>query len=410
MSRPIAAMCCVLAALLATACGGDTIGRAAAPVTRDSAGIRIVESSAPKASGLADSALLRVDREPVLTIGVESGDEPYQLNRVSDALRFPDGRIAISNSGTGEIRLFDAAGRYLRSVGRRGAGPGEFSEYSSVAMYPVGDSVLALDNGLFRLHLFGPDMQYVETRPFALTTGGGHPMMRGVFADESWLTMAYENGEAMGGSPGTVLRMRYALLHYDAKGQVMNDIVKLDSHLRFVHQFGQGIHFPAIPLSADPLDAVSGNDRYVLRGPKAEIEVYDRSGRLIRLVRWARPPTRTSDVWPQVKERDLASRSGQDRAAYADYYARDLPIPEFAPMYESMRIDATQRIWLQRYDVGSGATPLTWDVLARDGAWLGLVQTPRGFAPYRIGADYLLGRQIDSLGVERVQMLRTHAP
>jgi hypothetical protein len=102
--------------------------------------------------------------------------------------------------------------------------------------------------------------------------------------------------------------------------------------------------------------------------------------------------------------------SGRDSAAYADFYALDLPIPKFAPMYTSMRVDAAQRIWLQRSDFGSGATPLTWDVLAGDGAWLGSVQTPRGFEVYRIGADYLLGRQIDSLGVERVQVLRTHAP
>ncbi len=399
-----------LSLITAAACGGETGSHAQAPVTRDSAGIQIVESSAPQFSGLADSAPLRVDQEPALTIGVEEGDEPYQLNRVSDALRFPDGRIAISNAGIGEIRLFDAAGRYLRSVGRRGAGPAEFSGYSSAAMYPMGDSVLALDNGSFRLHLFGPDMRYVETRPFALTSAGGHPMMRGVFADGSWLTMAYESGGAMGGQPGTVLRMPYALLHYDAKGQLLNEIVKLDSHLRYVHQFGQGIHFPAIPLSADPLDAVSGNEVYILRGPKAEIEVYDRNGRMIRLVRWARLPTRAADVWPQIKERDLATMSAGNRAAYADYYAQDLPIPEFAPMYGAIRVDAVQRIWLQRYDVESGMAPLTWDVLASDGTWLGAVQTPKGFLLYRVGEDYLLGRQVDSLGVERVQLLRMHAP
>ncbi len=352
---------------------------------------------------------MRVDKEPVLTIGVEEGDEPYQLHRVTDALRFPDGRIAISNSGTGEIRLFDATGRYLRSVGRRGAGPAEFSEYSNARTYPVGDSVLALDNGLFRLHLFGPDMRYVETRSFMLTSDAARPFMRGVFADGSWLAMAFEDGGRLNGPPGTILRSRYSLLHYDAKGRLLNSLIKLDSRPRFVHKFGQMIHYPYIPLTTDPLDAVSGNEVYVLRGPKAELEVYDPAGRLIRLVRWARPPTRTSDVWPQVKERDLASMSERDRASYADYYARELPIPEFAPAYAAIRLDATRRIWLQRYQFETDTVPQTWDVMGRDGVWLGSVQTPRSFALYRIGDDYLLGRRIDSLGVERVQVLRTHA-
>jgi hypothetical protein len=80
-----------------------------------------------------------------------------------------------------------------------------------------------------------------------------------------------------------------------------------------------------------------------------------------------------------------------------------------APAYEVIHIDALRRIWLQRYQFETDTVPHTWDVIARDGAWLGSVQTPRSFTLYRIGEGCLLGRRIDSLGVERVQVLRTHA-
>jgi hypothetical protein len=44
-----------------------------------------------------------------------------------------------------------------------------------------------------------------------------------------------------------------------------------------------------------------------------------------------------------------------------------------------------------------------------DGTRLGSVAMPRRFTPYRIGDDFVPGRHVDTLGVERVQLrtLRT---
>jgi hypothetical protein len=72
-------------------------------------------------------------------------------------------------------------------------------------------------------------------------------------------------------------------------------------------------------------------------------------------------------------------------------------------MYGAMVVDADHRVWLERFRM-PGDTVRTWDVIARDGAWLGTVTTPPRTTVHRIGRDYLLGRSLDSLGVERVQV------
>lgn len=91
------------------ACGaGDR--DAPGPVVRDSAGITIVENTAPL---WHENAAWSIDAEPEVEIGVLDGDPAYQLYHARDAARLSDGRIVVANYGTGELRYFDAHGRRM---------------------------------------------------------------------------------------------------------------------------------------------------------------------------------------------------------------------------------------------------------------------------------------------------------
>ena len=50
-----------------------------------------------------------------------------QLSRVDDLLAAPDGFIFTADMREGTIRLYDPNGRFVRSFGRLGDGPGEFA-------------------------------------------------------------------------------------------------------------------------------------------------------------------------------------------------------------------------------------------------------------------------------------------
>jgi hypothetical protein len=88
---------------------------------RDSAGVRVVLhrdlGDAPPAKRIAE--------KPIAEIGGLSSDSVYELSAFRTAVRLRDGSMVVPQRS--ELRLFDSVGRYVKTVGRRGAGPGEFS-------------------------------------------------------------------------------------------------------------------------------------------------------------------------------------------------------------------------------------------------------------------------------------------
>ncbi len=405
-SRPpgLTAMFAALAMVLG--CDGARAAGSPATVVRDSAGIEIVESGAPSSTRGDDSAPLRVDSVPTLSIGVEAGEEVYQLHRVFDARRLPDGRIAVGNSGSSEIRVFDADGKYQMSVGRAGEGPGEFGPFASIYFYAAGDSLIVPDDG-FRVHVYGPGVEYLETRRFTLMPEVGRPFLQGVFTDGSWLVQAYENGGTLRGAPGTVIRARFSLLRYGADGRFIDSLATLDARERYVNEVDGVTHYPYIPLSADPLHVVVGDELATLVSDKPELTFLDQSGKVVRLVRWPRERVPSDDVWPAFRDSSIASFANDDelvRRMFSAFFLKELPLPEFAPLYRSMVVDAERRVWLERFQMPGVDALRAWDVIDTNGAWLGVVHVPRNLRVFQVGADFLLGRSLDSLGVERVQI------
>jgi hypothetical protein len=62
-----------------------------------------------------------------LRIGRIDGERPYLFGNALDVIPEASGRIWVMDTQNYELRLFDASGRFVRSVGRQGQGPGEFN-------------------------------------------------------------------------------------------------------------------------------------------------------------------------------------------------------------------------------------------------------------------------------------------
>jgi len=61
-----------------------------------------------------------------ISIGLEEGDENYILNRPFDVKVAENGTIYILDWGDVTIKVYDKFGKFQRTVGRKGQGPGEF--------------------------------------------------------------------------------------------------------------------------------------------------------------------------------------------------------------------------------------------------------------------------------------------
>jgi hypothetical protein len=76
----------------------------------------------------------------------------YALTRISDVAVGEDGSMFVGQPDERVIRVYDRQGQFARSIGREGAGPGEFRSVDTLIITPRG--LLALDKSQRRLTLF----------------------------------------------------------------------------------------------------------------------------------------------------------------------------------------------------------------------------------------------------------------
>jgi hypothetical protein len=98
---------------------------------------------------------------PLVSVGDADGDSTRDLLGVTSAAMLPNGDIVVGNGRYSNIRWYDARGRLLRSLGRRGGGPKEFRQ--SVFLYANGDTVIAQDIGNRRWHYINSRGEFVRT-------------------------------------------------------------------------------------------------------------------------------------------------------------------------------------------------------------------------------------------------------
>lgn len=68
--------------------------------------------------------------KPELSIGVEEGDENYMFGGVMDIKEDEQGNIYVLDFKFWTIRKYDKNGRFIKNIGRKGAGPGEIPQFT----------------------------------------------------------------------------------------------------------------------------------------------------------------------------------------------------------------------------------------------------------------------------------------
>ena len=130
----------LLVGAVASLQAGCAAAESTGPIVTTENGVSIVASPAPQ---WGDDGRWAISAEPTLEIGVESGAPEYMLAGVRAAISLDDGRIALANAGTYEVRLYQPDGIHSSSFGRQGQGPAEF-EYVWTILDCVPDELWVL--------------------------------------------------------------------------------------------------------------------------------------------------------------------------------------------------------------------------------------------------------------------------
>jgi hypothetical protein len=99
-----------------------------------------------------------------LRIGGLDAQGPAALARPYDLEVSEDGSIYVFDRQLQEVRVFDSSGSFIRTIGRKGDGPGEHRGAQGIALAPDG-SVWSQDSSLGRLTQFAQDGRVLNTIP-----------------------------------------------------------------------------------------------------------------------------------------------------------------------------------------------------------------------------------------------------
>ena len=403
-------------AICVAACGGET-GGSASHAVRDSAGIEIVESTAPR---WTEAEAWRIADAPEVSIGVADGDEPYLLSDVRGARRLPDGRIAVLDAGSSRVRIYASDGTHLTDIAGPGAGPGELQRPQFLGL--VADTFVVYEFLPGSLSWFGPDGSFIRRADTPRLPGGEfiRAMMFGLLDGSYQVGRGVPLDREEGFEEG-LNRAPMPLWGFDVRD------AELDS-LGLVPGFEEVIDFPRenairhthhlfgktgwVTASADRI--FSGDDS------DYSVKILDRTGATRRIIRKLVDPipTTESDRDGYIRQRiELEGVAGGESRAYEEAF-RSVTMADHMPAYRFLQADTEGNLWVEEWEgVGLGQGPFS--VFDADGAWLGSLDLPDGLPAGRgqlylpwmeIGSDYLLGVWVDDLGIEQVRLYRIEKP
>lgn len=390
-------------ALFLWACG--TSGEVTSTVSvRDSAGVRIVEN-APDES--ADSC--RIPADPPLEIGARTGAPSEQLHRVMDAARLSDGRIAVVNQGSDEIRLYDSSGQFLHGFGREGQGPGEFRDVFQI-WREAGDTLLVGDYRPWRFQRFTPDGAHLETvRPDPVYPNP--PEVMGVLADGGYVL-----GRTCCRTEAPGFHERELTLFRHSRDGRLADTLGVYSYGK--HGFlSLETRFMGGPLFEARTRASVGPERIAVgMGDRREIRLLAPDGTVNSLVRWTGPDRTVTEREVEVYRREtLAEYEGRPemRERYAEpLVAEDRPVSDRFPAHATVLLGRDGAVWVRRYPRPSRPDDegMRWLVFRPDGRFACHAVTPEAIENpwdlFEVGSEYLLAETTDELDVEYVRLYR----
>ena len=379
MKKTIAILAALtIVAILAACRGKDKPAETAAyPVKTELIdGVKTVLNPGVPKEGVVRFALL-----DDLTIGGEGGGGESALNRPQDLKVDAEGNIYVLDWGDVNIKVFSPEGRLVRTIGKKGQGPGEFD---IPAFF-----VLSSDGRIFLLSGRQNQISVLSGTGTYLSSFRVDGFCKAVAVDGQ--NRIYYSRlltpEPGGGEDFQLIQNKMALLRSDEHGR---ESIRLGEYLdliqlRKVQKIGNSMSTVGLTSRESYTTSwlVGPDDRVYLGYNKNYLlDVYDRDWKL--LYRFGREFTPLRHP----------------------AYGPDTANPEFYPAFSDWRkfFDEAGNLWLEQY-VAEGVKDHIFDVFTPEGIYLKQVRVPQALYVVRGDKAYSIIRTEDEfLVVKRFRM------
>lgn len=313
--------------------------------------------------------------EELYTVGGgDSPDASFVLATGLDVL--PDGTVYVIDSKDSRVKVFDAAGKFVRAFGRQGQGPGEMNQPTGILVSPEKE-VLVEDLLNRRLAVFGLDGTFLRHVSTAKALG-----INGIQMDGRGTIVARSMGLAEGG------KMALEVKTYDAE---FNPKVKLAS---FEMQIAGGAKIN--PFSAMNLLCVLGRDGLLYLGSARayEIRVVSADGRLVKTIARDHEPV----PFTQADKDEMLERLG----SLPGVNVKDMiQFPDAFPPFSYFLLTDEGRLLIKTFEKGPAEKEFYWDVFDADGRYIARVPLAHDIQLWRDGKAYLFVEDEDGYRVLR---------
>jgi hypothetical protein len=252
----------------------------------------------------------------------------------------PEGNIYVVDSGALNIKKFDAQGKFLKTIGREGQGPGEFGGlyYSTFAK----DRLIVWDSGNRRLCSFTPEGDFVKSTNIPYDEGTVRKL-RGFPSGE----IAVEKEKTYRKEPKKPQECRIDLYSPDLIfiRTIYSRELWLKKYIR-TKEYGTSVLY--FPYSSDVRWDVMPDGRIVIGySANYDLEVYDRTGSKVATISHAYDPVK-------VTERDKKDyfdsqafyRMGERLKELPEFVTKYTEFPTEKPAYENILTDSKGNIWV----------------------------------------------------------------
>ena len=357
---------------------------------------------------------------PEVSIGELTGPDEYLFGSVGSIAVDDERKVFAFDDQAQHVRVFDSAGNYVETLGRKGEGPGEFNRAEFIAVLPDGRLVVR-DPGNSRVQVFGPGPGETEEWVYAAgNTFSGTPL----YTDDQGRTYLLARDVSR---PDEFI-MRILVLGTD--GIPLDTLPRpssdLEGHSLSAERSSGGSMFMTsmrIPFMPGFHWAVHPGGHFLTgRGDRYRIDL-GRDDGVLRIERAVEPvPVLAAE---RTHHRDRIE--GRLRNIQSDWEWSGPSIPGHKPFFIELLAGRDGRVWVELSTEGRPvenedynpenplSQPITWeestrfDVFEPDGTYLGTVVAPGDFHPYVppvFDGDHVWAVTRDELDVERVVRYR----
>jgi hypothetical protein len=250
----------------------------------------------------------------------------------------PEGNIYVVDSGANNIKKFDAQGKFLKTIGREGQGPGDFGGiyYATFAK----DRLIVWDSGNRRLCAFTPLGDFIHSVNVDYDDGFVR-RLRGLASGE----VVVEKEKTYRKEPDKPQTCLIDL--YSSDLEFVRTIYKRELwRKKYIRTKEYGISTLFFPYSADVQWDVTPDGRIIVGfSDEYELEVYDLNGRKISTISHTYEP---SEVTEKDKKDYFASvafyRMGERLKEIPEYITKYTEFPKHKPVYKNIVIDSEGNI------------------------------------------------------------------